>query len=40
MFELQKLVDPGDEMVLERALDQLMQKVQGDKFMNVCVWKV
>jgi len=40
MFELQKLVDPGDEMVLECALDQLMQKVRGDKFVNVCAWKV
>ena len=40
MFKLQVLVDPGDKMVLERALDQLMQKVWGNQFVNISTGKI
>ena len=40
MFKLQVLVDPGDKMVLECALDQLMQKVWGNQFVNISTGKI
>ena len=32
--------DPGDEVVLERALDDLVEEVRGQKFVNVGTGKV
>ena len=40
MLKLQILIDPGDQVVLERSLNQLMEKIWGDKFMDVSAGKV
>ena len=40
MLKFQILINPGDEVIFECALDQLMEKVWGDKFMNVSMGNV
>lgn len=35
MGDQQQLVNPGDEMIMETAFDQLMENVGGDELANV-----
>jgi hypothetical protein len=39
MYDFEVLLDPGDEMVLECALDYLVEEIGGEKLMNVSAWK-
>lgn len=40
MLNYQKLVDPGDEMIMEPALDQLVENVGGDELADIRVGEV
>ena len=40
MRNAQVLANPGDEVVLEGALDQLMEDVGGYKLVNICTRKI
>lgn len=39
MDYLQVILNPLNEVILECTLDDLMEKVGGEKFMNVCAWE-
>ena len=40
MDYLEKIFNPHNEVVLECALDGLVEKVGGKEFMNVCMWEI
>jgi len=40
VLELQVIIDPDDDMVFERTLNQLMKQVWCNKFMDVCAGEV
>ena len=40
MCYLQVILNPHNEVVLERPLDGLMEKVRGEEFVNVRLWKL
>jgi hypothetical protein len=37
---LNVVLDPSHQMVLKGAFDNLMEKVGGEKFMNISTWKI
>ena len=40
MCALEEILNPGDEVVLECTLDDLVEKVGGEEFIYVGAWKV
>ena len=40
MGKLQILIDPDDKIVLECALNQLVKKIWGDEFVDVCTREI
>jgi len=40
VLKLQILVDPSDEVVFECSLNQLVKKIWGDKFVDVCAGEI
>ena len=40
MLKLQIFIDPCDEVVLEHAFNELMKKIQGNEFVDVCVGEI
>ena len=37
---LEEILNPCDEVVLECTLDDLVERVRGEEFINVSAWKV
>jgi hypothetical protein len=40
MDYLQVIFNPHDEVILECALDGLVEKIRGKEFMNICMWEI
>ena len=40
MCDVKVVLNPGDEVVFESSLNELMKKVWGNQFMDVCSWEV
>ena len=36
----QILLNPGNKMILENSLDNLMKEIRREQFMNISMWKV